>query len=136
MTHRTVVTQHKVHIVRWILKAALEIRDQGLKKQLHVGSMREFNKTLREDPRAGDRETNNWDLQQVVENEELDIVERLAPSEMEEVIAAFSVRRVTNVGAPSTIGNFAPTSWKKRRNTWDDGDTPGLTGTFSESRLG
>jgi hypothetical protein len=60
------------------------IRDQGLKKQLHLGSKREFNKALREDLRAGDRETNSQDFQQVMENEELDIVEGLALSEMEE----------------------------------------------------
>jgi hypothetical protein len=31
---------------------------------------------------------------------------------------SFSVRRAGNVGTPATLGNFAPTSWKKEEKLW------------------
>jgi hypothetical protein len=61
-------------------------------------------------------------------------VEGLAPSETEgESNRSFSIRRAGNEGAPATLGNFPPTGWKNKK-TLDDGDAPGLTKTFSESR--
>jgi hypothetical protein len=56
------------------------------------------------------------DVRQVSEKQELDIMEVSDPSEMEEKLThGFSVRSTRNVGAPVTLGNFAPTSWKKKK---------------------
>jgi hypothetical protein len=66
-----------------------------------------------EDPRAGIREASTWDDQQVSENEELDVVERSAPSKTKKEI--MHGVRAGHVGAPATPGVIAPPGWKRER---------------------
>jgi hypothetical protein len=57
-----------------------------------------------------------------------------APSEMEKVTAL--TVEAGNVGAPATLGSFAPTVSGEDGTKQDDGDTPGSTGTLEESHSG
>lgn len=50
-----------------------------------------------EDPRAGDGEMSHQDFQWVVDNHVVNILEGLAPSEMEEPTFSVSIRRARNV---------------------------------------
>jgi hypothetical protein len=61
---------------------------------------------LKEGFRAGDHKANGQIFCQVAESEGLDIVEGSAPSETEKE-TAHGVR-AGNVGAPATLGSFAP----------------------------
>jgi hypothetical protein len=67
--------------------------------------------------RTGVREASSRDVQRVAENEELNCVEGSAFSETEEEpTRSFSVRGAENVGISATLGTFAPTGWKKKKN--------------------
>jgi hypothetical protein len=55
------------------------------------------------DPRAGDRETSNWDFQRVADHQELDLVEGLISSEAEKEVVH------GDVGVPATPGIMSPT---------------------------
>jgi hypothetical protein len=67
-----------------------------------------------EDPRAGICEASKQDAHQVSENEEMDLVERWAPSKMEKEIVHGVVAR--NVGTLTTWDNFSPSRKKEKGN--------------------
>jgi hypothetical protein len=71
-----------------------------------------------EDPRVGIREASKWDVQQVSENEEMDLLERLAPMKMKKEIM-FGVR-AGYMGALATPGGRE----REKRKLLDDGDKP------------
>jgi hypothetical protein len=84
---------------------------------------------LRENHRAGDRETNCRVFCQDLENKCQNIVEEPAPSETKRE-TAHGVRAM-DVGALIILGTFA---WTRPEE--DDGDKPGTTGTLPESHSG
>jgi hypothetical protein len=62
-----------------------------------------------EDPWAGVREVSRWHVQQVTKDQELDIVQRSAPSKTEEEpTSRGGVRGARNVGEPATWDSFVP----------------------------
>jgi hypothetical protein len=78
---------------------------------------KDIQQDLQENHWDGDHKTNRQIFCQDVRNQGLDIVEGSAPSETEEEPThSFSLRGTGNVGALATLGNFAPTIWKKKKN--------------------
>jgi hypothetical protein len=109
-------------------------RDAGrAMQQWHMGARPETAATkqegihhdLHENHWAGDCKANSWIFCCIMKNQELDIVEELAPSKTEEPTHSFGVRRVGNVGA-RPLRVVLPRRLGKRRKTQDDGDTPDL----------
>jgi hypothetical protein len=65
-----------------------------------------------EEPRAGIHQVSKQDFQLVLENKEMDLVERLAPSKMKkEIVHGVGAG---NVEAPATRDSFAPPKEKKK----------------------
>jgi hypothetical protein len=113
------------------------IRIRGLRKQLRISEeLEDVWENLREDFREGDCYTSSRIFCRVTKNQGLDIVEGPASSETaEDSTCSFSVRRAGNVGAPATLGNFAPTGWKRKKTLYD-GDTPGRADTTRRKQRG
>jgi hypothetical protein len=77
-----------------------------LKTAITFGKRRTNLQDAQEDPRAGICEAGKWDVQRVLENGEMDLVERSAPSETKkEIVHGVGVG---NVGVPATGDSFAP----------------------------
>jgi hypothetical protein len=86
-----------------------------------------IHRDLQESYWTGDSEVNCQIFCWVADNQELDVVEGSAPSEMdEESTHGFGIRGAGNVGALAT----------RDRKTLDDGDACGSTGNLSGSRSG
>jgi hypothetical protein len=91
-------------------------KDPRLKEAAISEERKDIWENLRENHRIGDRKTNSL-IYQTLKNEGLDIVEESASSKTEEEpTCSCSVRIVGNVGAQATVGSFAPTGWKKKKN--------------------
>jgi hypothetical protein len=82
--------------------------------------MRQDNQRIRQEGfRTGVRKVSHRDVQWVAENEELDLVERSAPSEAEKE-AAHAIRP-GDVGAPATQGVMSQWGKEKRGKSLDYG---------------
>jgi hypothetical protein len=77
-----------------------------LKIGITAGKKRTGLQDSQEDPSAGICEASKLDVHRVSENEEMELVERWAPSKMEkEIVHGVGAR---NVGTLATWDNFAP----------------------------
>jgi hypothetical protein len=85
-----------------------------LKTAITSGKKRTGLQDSQEDCRAGIHEASTQDVQRILENEEMDLVERSAPSKTKKAI----MHRLGagNVRAPTTGDNFALPFGKIKRN--------------------
>jgi hypothetical protein len=81
-------------------------KDPRLKEGTISEKREDIRQNLRETHVAGDRETSSRIFCRVTKNEELDIVEGLAPTETEKEFAPRVTAR--NVSALANLGSFAP----------------------------
>jgi hypothetical protein len=91
-------------------------KDPRLKEVTVSEEWKDIWEDFRENHHTGDCKVNSRIIYQTSKNEVLDIMEGSAPSKMEEPTCSFSVRRAGNVGALATLGSFAPTGCKKKKN--------------------
>jgi hypothetical protein len=106
-------------------------KDTRLKEATISEEREDIWENLRENHHTGNPEVNSWVFCWVVENQELNIVEGSAPSEMEKEIAHRGVG-AANVEALATVGSFTPTIGKEKEE--EDGDTAGQIGTLRRER--
>jgi hypothetical protein len=88
-----------------------DIRDQGLKEQLCLGSKGNVNK-VNTNHSAGGHQTSSRVFHQYLKNECQNIVEEPATTQVKEMtMHSWNVR---DVGAVATLGNLAHIYWKRR----------------------